>query len=281
MLSYLDESYSTRSTKEIAAHTGKSERQVQQKAFERGLKKSKEAKGRATDKWRVLDEIIALIYADMDNTDICEFLGIKRTDLISRACILGLKKSKKIMREVEKRRTRNFSAKHQFKPGLVPWNKGMRGFDPVLGRGLYRPGNRSPQALPIGTTRVRGASKRDADARLYLEKKIAEPSKWIRVHRLVWEAANGSVKPGYIVVFKPGTHSVIEEEITLDKLECITRIELAHRNHPMSHSPELAALYQLKSAISRQVNRINKESNNVSPHQRTARTPDANPCRTS
>ena len=258
---YVLKHYSTGSTKAIAELIGKTERQVQQIAFDLGVKKSKGAKGRATDKWRVLDEIIALIYEDMQNHEICEFLGIKRQDLISRACMMGLKKSKKALVELSRERAKNLTPKHQFQQGLVPWNKGMKGFDPVLGRGLYRPGNRSPNEVPVGTLRIRKPGKRDSDGgRSYLERKISDsPNTWKRVHRIVWETAHGPVPDGHIVVFKPGLHTVKEQEITLDRLECITRVELAHRNHPMNHSPELAGLYQLKSAISRQLNRITKE----------------------
>ncbi|MNR62573.1 hypothetical protein D3C85_1846370 [compost metagenome] len=49
------------------------------------------------------------------------------------------------------------------------------------------------------------------------------------------------------------------EEITADRLECITRGENAERNHPRARSPELAKLVQLKGAITRQVNRIARE----------------------
>lgn len=259
MLAYVATHYPNSSTQAIAAHLGKSPLQICQKAYELNVKKSKAAKGRSTDKWRVLDEIIALIYADMHNHDIEEFLGIKHADLISRACMLGLKKSKKIMHEVAQRRAVNFSAAHQFKPGLVPWNKGMRGFDPVLGRGLYRNGLGAPHAVPIGTTRLRGATQQNPTARQYLEKKVAEPSVWVRVHRLVWEQANGPVPDEHIIVFRPGQYTIKEEEITLDRLECITRVELATRNHPMNHHPDLAPIYQLKSAISRQINRIKQE----------------------
>jgi hypothetical protein len=51
----------------------------------------------------------------------------------------------------------------------------------------------------------------------------------------------------------------VEADITADKLECISRAQHAHRNHPRNKSPELAKLAQLKGAITRQVNRINRE----------------------
>ncbi|KYZ79032.1 hypothetical protein PTBPS01_03975 [Burkholderia pseudomallei] len=50
------------------------------------------------------------------------------------------------------------------------------------------------------------------------------------------------------------------EEITLDRVECISMAENARRNHPRSKSPELAKLVQLKGAITRQVNRIAREA---------------------
>lgn len=76
----------------------------------------------------------------------------------------------------------------------------------------------------------------------------------------MWAAAHGPIPPRHIVVFKPGHKTTKPEHITADKLECITRAENARRNHPISHSPELAKLVQLKGAITRQVNRIRKES---------------------
>jgi len=52
------------------------------------------------------------------------------------------------------------------------------------------------------------------------------------------------------------------EEITLDKLELLTRAQNAARNSPYTRSPELGRLYQLKGQITRQVNRINNSNTN-------------------
>jgi hypothetical protein len=80
------------------------------------------------------------------------------------------------------------------------------------------------------------------------------------VHRLVWEDANGPVPEGHIIVFRPGQRTTQETEITIDRIECISRADNARRNHPARKSHELAKLVQLKDAITRQVNRIAKES---------------------
>jgi hypothetical protein len=155
---------------------------------------------------------------------------------------------------------------NQFKPGRPPWNKG-RPFDSG-GRShatRFQPGRPPSLArnyVPIGTLRT----SRDG----YLERKVNDTDpvpcrRWVAVHRLVWEAANGPIPPGHIVVFKPGARTAVEEDITAEKLECITRAENARRNHPNSKSPELAKLVQLKGAITRQVNRIAREHAESNP----------------
>lgn len=111
--------------------------------------------------------------------------------------------------------------------------------------------------VPIGTLRV----SKDG----YLERKMNDDPniyparRWVAVHRLVWEASHGPIPDGHIVVFKPGMKTSVLEDVTHDRLECITRAEHARRNHPRSKSPELAKLVQLKGAITRQVNRISRE----------------------
>lgn len=62
------------------------------------------------------------------------------------------------------------------------------------------------------------------------------------------------------MVFKPGMKTAVLEEITLDRVECISLAENARRNHPRNKHPEYARLVQLRGAITRQVNRINREA---------------------
>ncbi|MFA9287955.1 HNH endonuclease signature motif containing protein [Comamonas sp. SY3] len=112
--------------------------------------------------------------------------------------------------------------------------------------------------VPIGTVRL----TKDG----YLERKVTDDPniyparRWIALHRLLWEASHGPIPPGHIVIFKAGQKTAIEADLTIDRLECISRGENAKRNHPRSKSPELAKLVQLKGAITRQVNRLIKES---------------------
>ena len=152
----------------------------------------------------------------------------------------------------------------QFKPGLQPWNKGKKGttgLHPNCRATQFKPGrpaHESRNYLPIGSLRI------NADG--HLERKVTDdPSiqpvrRWTPVYRLVWESEHGPIPRGHLVVFKPGMKTAVLEQITLDRLECITRAENARRNHPRTHSPEMVKLYQIKGAITRQVNRITREA---------------------
>jgi hypothetical protein len=152
--------------------------------------------------------------------------------------------------------------KTSFKPGQTPWNKGIN-FDSG-GRShetRFKKGHMSGAAqhnyVPIGTLRI----SKDG----YLERKMTDDQslpttrRWTPVHRLVWQAAHGPIPDGHIVVFRRGMKTVAEEEVTADRLECITRHENMRRNSVWRNT-ELGKLYQLKGAIMRQVNRIKKET---------------------
>lgn len=154
----------------------------------------------------------------------------------------------------------------QFQKGFTPWNKGVKGYQPG-GRAAEtqfkagRPASEARNYLPIGSLRL---NSKDG----YLQQKLTDdPSivpaqRWRSVHRIVWEAAHGPVPPGHIVVFKTkALKTSVLEEITLDRLECISRKENVRRNsYWTNYPPEVARLVQLKGAINRQANRIAQES---------------------
>lgn len=153
------------------------------------------------------------------------------------------------------------SRKHQFRKGQAPHNKGRPQAEwlPNPGRGVRtrfkagRPVHEAPNYQPIGTERV----TKDG----YLERKVTDDPamyparRWVAVHRIVWEAANGPVPSGLIVVFKPGRRTLNADEITLDRLECISRAENMRRNSYWNRlPPEVARLVQLRGALNRKIN---------------------------
>lgn len=197
-------------------------------------------------------------------------LDLSYSAVAQKAAALGLVKSPEFHASlasgrIQRGRTDPRMVATQIKPGTVPWNKGVKGstgVQPNCRATQFKKGHRPQTWVPVGSYRVvPGGSSRTT---WILEKKVNElpgPNhvRWHPVHRLVWEAANGPVPAGHIVVFKPGLRTIVLEEITLDRVELISRAENARRNHPRARDPELGRLIQLKGAITRQVNRIVRE----------------------
>ena len=215
--------------------------------------------------WSAVDtELLRRHYHDSHTADLARVLGRDERSVYSKAAAMGLKKSEDYLASAQAGRIQRGRADPrmvatQFKPGLVPWNKGVR--YEAGGRSAqtrFKPGGLPHTTLAVGTLRI---TRDGILQRKFSDAKYGSPSRrWRSVHRLVWEAAHGPVPDGHIVVFKPGRFTNLEADITLDRLECISQADNARRNHPRNKSPELARLYQLKGAITRQANRIAREA---------------------
>lgn len=192
-------------------------------------------------------------------------LGRTTPATYGRAQKLGLSKSAEFFASTDSGRTDGGrGAGCRFVKGQQSWNKGTKGVSgnhPNTRRSQFKKGERHGAAqhnyVPLGTERI----YKDG----YLVRKVTDDHpvparRWVAVHRLVWESANGPIPRGHVVCFLPGRKTIDREKITLDALELVTRKELARRNHPVTRSPELAKLVQLKSAITRQINRIAREA---------------------
>lgn len=214
-----------------------------------------------------LDTLRAM-YPDTRTSVIAAQLGIKLSVVYRRAAYMGLRKSDAYYADGSNGRLAPGTAKGRdtrFQPGLVPWNKGLKGFK-AGGRSAetrFKKGEMWGAAqhnyLPIGTLRL----SKDG----YLERKvtddrnIAPARRWVGVHRLVWQAAHGPIPKSHAVVFLPGRFTNELEKLTLDRLELITRRELLRRNSYHTNYPtEVRSLVHLKGQITRQVNRINREA---------------------
>lgn len=208
-------------------------------------------------------------YPQLTGADMAEVLKRTTSSVFQRAKKLGLEKSPEFLASdrsgrVQRGKQNPRMVATQFKKGQQSWNKGLKGVVGVqeacratqFKKG--RPAHEARNYVPLGSLRI------CADG--YLERKVTDDPaivparRWVAVHRLVWEAERGPIPAGHIVCFLPGKKTTVLEEVTVDRLECITRAENARRNHPRSRSPELAKLVQLKGAITRQVNRIAREA---------------------
>lgn len=191
------------------------------------------------------------LYADTPTRSIAAALGRTEQAVGMKASNLGLRKSETFMAsEISSR----------FKPGNVPANKGKaRDSGGRSHETRFKKGNKPHTTLPVGSYRINGEG--------HLQQKISEVSgsnskRWRNVAELVWCKANGPLPPKHIVVFKPGMKTAVLEQITLDRVECISMAENLRRNHPKNKHPELARIVQIKGAITRQVNRIKRLAEN-------------------
>lgn len=206
------------------------------------------------------------IYPDVPAADLATLLGRPTGSVYQLADRLGIVKSPAFWQadysgRVKRGKQLPSMVAHQFKPGLAPWNKGVKGVTghhPESRRTQFKPGQHPHTWQPVGSYRITSKDN-------YLERKVNDlpgnsSVRWKGVHRLVWEAANGPVPAGHIVVFRPGCRTTVLERITLDSVECITRAENAKRNHPRSKHPELGRLIQIKGVITRHINRIARQA---------------------
>jgi hypothetical protein len=216
--------------------------------------------------WSPLElELLRELYPDLPTADVAALLDRCPGSVYQAANLRGIAKSAQFLASVASGRIQ-LGKLHpkmiasRFQKGLTPWNKG-KAYN-AGGKSVntqFKTGTRAGAALrnfvPIGTYRVNGDG--------LLQQKVTAtgyaPKDWKSVSSLVWAKEHGPVPAGSIVVFKPGQRTTNPAELTVDRLECITRAENAKRNHPANRDPELAKLIQLKGAITRQLNRIERE----------------------
>jgi hypothetical protein len=224
--------------------------------------------------WTAIElDLLRSMYAECHTEDVAAWVGRGVGQCYQAAAKHGLRKSADYLASDAACRLRRGEETeamkaNRFQPGQAAWNKGRSGEE--TGTGTH-PNSRRTQFKADGS--LRGAAQHNyvpiGSLRIskdgYLERKVTDDHpvparRWVAVHRLVWEAANGPIPAGHIVSFRPGRKTKVLEEVTVDRLECISRAENARRNHPRNRCPELARLVQLKGAITRQVNRISREA---------------------
>ena len=131
----------------------------------------------------------------------------------------------------------------RFQKGHTTWNKDMKGLMVGGEATQFKPGQMPHNHLPVGTV------VRDTEG--YMKIKVAEPKQWEYLHTKTWREAHGPIPKGRALVFKDSNR----ENCALDNLELITRAELMRRNSYHNYGKEIAQLVQLKGAITRQINK--------------------------
>ncbi|QJD58160.1 HNH endonuclease [Pseudomonas sp. gcc21] len=152
----------------------------------------------------------------------------------------------------------------QFQKGQTPWNAGKKGWQ-AGGRAAetqFKKGEMAgrAQALykPVGHERI----TKDG----ILQRKIRDDGplhrRWKSVHSIIWEEQHGPIPAGHIVVFtdKGPRHT----DITINRLELISRAENARRNTIHRYPPELKHVIRKLAKLKRKVQEKQREESNGS-----------------
>ena len=200
------------------------------------------------------DGRLRALYPDFSTKKTARILGRSLFSVYGRAWNLGLKKSAAYLASPAANRLRrgdNVGAAYRFKPGHVPFNKGLKGWS-AGGRSVttrFKKGQSSPRwkHITIGSTRV----SKDG----YLQKKMSEtgypPRDWVGVHILLWQEAQWPIPPGHCVCFKDGN----KRNIRLENLELVSRAENMRRNTIHRYPPELKKTIRLAGKLRRTLRR--------------------------
>ncbi|WP_228257954.1 HNH endonuclease [Pseudoxanthomonas winnipegensis] len=204
---------------------------------------------------------------------IAHLVGHSVSSVYQRATRLGIEKHPDHMRNPMAHLWNNVhhpaAIASRFKPGRVPANKGVRrpGFAPGrMAETQFRKGRPACEAhnyVPIGTEKI--DPKRNALVRKVTDDPSIFPvHRWQPVAKIVWESAHGPVPKGHVVRFRDGMKSLVASEITLDCLELVSQRENMLRNSFHNYPEEVAHAVQLRSVLSRVINRRKRED---SPHE--------------
>jgi hypothetical protein len=190
---------------------------------------------------------------------VAKALGHSVRACYNKAKALGLRKTSEFLASPDASRLRrgdNIGAEYRFKSGLVPWNKGMKGLQYEASKATqFKPGTMPHNTQPIGS------HKYDKDGTLL--RKISDAkgnnsTRWRSVHELVWVEVNGPLPPKHIVIFKPGMRTNVLEEITVDRVECISLAENMRRNTRHNLPKEINEVIQLRAVLTRHINKRSK-----------------------
>lgn len=206
------------------------------------------------------DEIMFSHYANTSMPKLMAMLPKTESAIYQRARTLGLRKNEDYLNSAEACRLRrgdNVGLPFRFVKGQAAWNKGTNFV--AGGRSIetrFKSGGKPLNTLPIGSYRL--------DKHNVLQRKISDKpgnasGRWRSVHELVWTEVNGPLPPKHIVVFKKGMKTNVLEEITIEKVECISLAENMKRNSLHRYPKEIAQLIQLQGAINRQINKKEKK----------------------
>lgn len=191
-------------------------------------------------------EMLRCLYNDYDYDQVAAMLGRSRHSVRNKIKNLGWKKTNRV----------NSSC---FKKGQTPHNKGRKMTEWCSAEGIeklkqtmFHGGHESVDLRPIGFE--------NTDHYGYVYVRVSDTfgdyRDWKRKQRVVWESHHGPVPVGMGVTFKDGDKSNFD----ISNLELKSPSEQMAENSYRNNYPEdVAALFQLKGVLSRQINKHKRQ----------------------
>lgn len=233
---------------------------------------------KSSPKWTPEEiEKLKALYPNHATQDLVPIFNRSLHGINGAAFKLGIKKSEahqEALREWRRQRYLNDPAfkATQLRKGHTPWNKGQPNEKAKYLPHAFKPGMlqgwANENVLPVGTYRVY-----TGDLYRKINTTGTKNQQWKKVSRLVWEAANGPVPPGHIVLFKPGKHTTKLEDIRLENIECITRREQLERNSFLNYPAEFRGLI---SVLAHLRNKIKRKEDHEKHNDGCAKSPMRN-----
>lgn len=201
------------------------------------------------------DELVILthIYPTTFTATIAKFFNCRLDQIYRKADALNLKKNRWYQDSPMAQRLRTNSEigiPYRFKKGQVSANKGKKCIShPNMVPTQFKPGQRPHTWREIGSERI----TKDGYIQLKMTDTGYPPRDWKGVHIVIWERLHGMPMPkSHMVAFRDGNKTNFAPE----NLELLSRSENMSRNTYHRYGKDIAQIYQLKGAITRQINKM-------------------------
>ena len=201
-------------------------------------------------------------YPTTITSDLADHFGCSIYAIRNAAHRYGLKKDREFLRQHFRKimmDPNHPGRQFLIKKGTPPPNKGKKQTEYMTPEAIER--TRATRfkkgQLPKNTRHDYAITERpEKNGRVYKYIRIGL-AKWVLYHRYIWEQANGKIPKGYNIQFKDGDSL----NCTLDNLYMISQADqLKYENSLYTRYPEeVRKLIQLKGALKRQINKIEKK----------------------
>jgi hypothetical protein len=203
-------------------------------------------------------DMLRLFFPKHKTADVATMIGYTESAVNGMAKRMGIRKTAEYLASPAACRLRKgdqVGKAYRFEKGHSTWNKGSKGVHTGGEETQFKAGQRPVNTLPIGSTKF--------DKSGTLLRKVSDAAgnnskRWRGVHELVWIEANGPLPPKHIVRFKQGMRTNVLEEITIDRVECVSLAENMRRNTVHNMPKELVDVVRIRAVLTRHINRRTK-----------------------